>query len=144
MGTADGGILDFDNTTGYGPEHFTLTYTDTVHWDEEYRVRVHFYSNHTDEYQTPTQWTVSIVLYEGEARSQSFSFSGTLTLDSSGNHLPGNSGADWADVAVIVPTQAPPAPAGNSAIVWQPTASQVPIITVPIKPEALIEDHPKE
>ncbi|MFA5258121.1 MAG: hypothetical protein WC360_08220, partial [Opitutales bacterium] len=144
MGTADGGILDFDNTTGYGPEHFTLTYTDTVHWDEEYRVRVHFYSNHTDEYQTPTQWTVSIVLYEGEARSQSFSFSGTLTLDSSDNHLPGNSGADWADVAVIVPTQAPPAPAGNSAIVWQPTASQVPIITVPIKPEALIEDHPKE
>jgi hypothetical protein len=39
--TAGGGELDYDITTGYGPEHWTLMTTDIVRYDQPYKVRLH-------------------------------------------------------------------------------------------------------
>ena len=77
--TADGGQLDFDNVTGFGPEHWTLTGNDTIRWGEEYTVRVHYYDDHTGNEPgpaIPSRWTVTILLYEGTAQQVSYTYSG--------------------------------------------------------------------
>ncbi|MBF0566714.1 MAG: hypothetical protein HQK89_15925 [Nitrospirae bacterium] len=104
--TADGGRLDHDVTTGYGPEHWTLTYANTIRYNQpSYKVRLHYYSDHGHG---GTNYTVSIKLYEGTSREQTSGFSGYLPVSSPGNNQPNGSGADWADIASItlVPTPA--------------------------------------
>lgn len=107
--TVDGGELDYDDTNGFGPEHWTLLGTDTVRWDEPYDVRIHYYSDHqyTEEVPTiATRWDINVLLYEGTDRAESYNFSGVLAYDNSSNRDHTAAGADWADVCTVVPVQA--------------------------------------
>lgn len=112
MTTADGGELDHDDTNGYGPEHWTLSGTDTVRWDQGYKVRIHYYSDHqarpNDDPPVPVRpssWKVTVVVYEGEERMETYTFSGVLSAANSSNTGATASGGDWADVCTITPTQ---------------------------------------
>ena len=105
--TSDGGELDFDNITGFGPEHWTLTTNDVIQWGLPYQMRVHYYSDHNSSFGTiPTRWTATILLYEGTSRAKSFTYSGVLASDNSSNHEPTDTGSDWADIATIIPVRA--------------------------------------
>lgn len=126
--TADGGELDRDVIDGYGPEHWTLTNTDVVRYNQPYRFRVHYYSDHGNG---PTNYTVTIELYNGTSRQVTYTFSGALAAHNFSNNEPNATGPDWANIATIVPTQSSNvAPAVQSA----PDGSM--IITVPIPSEA--------
>jgi uncharacterized protein YfaP (DUF2135 family) len=120
--TADGGELDHDNTSGYGPEHWTLSYGDTVRWGSNYAVRVHYYSDHractNPSYcdpvvpVRPTGWRVTVLVYENTPRMATYTFSGVLADAKSSNASPGGSGSDWNSVCTITPVEATsPAPA---------------------------------
>lgn len=101
MVTDDGGVLDVDDVNGYGPEHWTLTYEDTVRWGQDYTVRLHYYSDHGNG---PTNYTVTILLDEGTGWQTIETFTGTLAACDPLNDAPGDTGADWADIAVVRPT----------------------------------------
>ena len=103
MTTADGGVLDHDEQWGYGPEHFTLLTSNTIRYNSPYQVRVHYY----DDHQTgtiSTNYVVSIKVYEGTNRSQTYWYSGNLSYDDWGNDEPGLTGADWANIAEVTLT----------------------------------------
>jgi uncharacterized protein YfaP (DUF2135 family) len=101
--TADGGELDYDITTGYGPEHWTLMTTDTVRYDQPYIIRLHYYSDHGNG---PSNYTVSIKVYEGTNRVQEYWYRGNLAVSNPSNNSPDGSGEDWVDIANITLTQA--------------------------------------
>jgi len=101
--TADGGELDYDITTGYGPEHWTLLTTDTVRYDQPYKVRLHYYSDHGNG---PSNYTVTIKLYEGTSRVQEYWYRGNLAVSNPSNDAPNGSGADWVNIADITLTRA--------------------------------------
>jgi uncharacterized protein YfaP (DUF2135 family) len=101
--TADGGELDYDDTNGFGPEHWTLLGSNTVRWNQPYRFRVHYYS---DRGMGPSRWTANILLYEGTDNAISYNFSGVLSVGNSSNAGPQGAGPDWADIATIVPVPA--------------------------------------
>jgi hypothetical protein len=101
--TADGGELDYDITTGYGPEHWTLMTTDTVRYDQPYIIRLHYYSDHGNG---PSNYTVSIKVYEGTSRVQEYWYRGNLAVSNPSNNAPDGSGEDWVDIANITLTQA--------------------------------------
>jgi len=134
MLTMDGGELDFDCITGFGPEHWTLTGTDTVRWGEDYTFRVHYYYDHTNDCPgpaVPTRWTVTILLYEGTQDAVTYTYSGVLSYhDADYNDSPGGSGASWAEVATIRPVQA--TPGASLTPVVSKGASGRPLITVPV------------
>ncbi len=92
--TSDGGELDHDIITGYGPEHWTLSSTDTIRYDQEYRVRVHYYSDHGNG---GTNYRLTVKLYEGTDREVEYVKTGYLLNDSPGNNSPTAEGADWQD-----------------------------------------------
>ena len=139
--TADGGELDYDDTNGYGPEHWTLLSSDTVRWGQNYRVRLHYYSDHQSETSTvPTRWTVTVSLYEGTARTQTFFYTGVLAYDNSSNYEPLDSGADWADVCVITPVETTSRVAAAHA---EMGARGVTHITVPVPSAAQCEAQKK-
>jgi hypothetical protein len=96
--TADGGELDYDVTTGYGPEHWTLMSTDTIRYDQPYQFRVHYYSDHGNG---PTNYTVSIKLYEETDHEVDYWFRGNLAVSDSWNAAPDDTGPDWADIASL-------------------------------------------
>ena len=97
--TADGGELDVDDVDGYGPEHWTLTYEDTIRWGGDYDVRLHYYSDHGNG---PTNYTVTILLYEGViGRQEIATYRGTLSANDSGNDQPLDTGADWVNIATV-------------------------------------------
>ncbi len=125
--TADGGDLDQDITTGYGPEHWTLLNTDTVRYNQPYKFRVHYYSDHGHG---PTNYTVSIELYNGTSRQRTYTYSGALSVNNFSNDGPNDTGPDWAEIATIVLTQA----AGNATTPEaQPTVGGGGVtITVPV------------
>jgi uncharacterized protein YfaP (DUF2135 family) len=108
--TASGGNLDFDQTEGYGPEHWTLSTANTIQWGGTYTFRVHYYDDHVNDIPgpaIPTQWTVNVLLYEGTPNMQSSTFNGELDYhDASDNAGPDGTGASWADVCTVVPIQA--------------------------------------
>jgi uncharacterized protein YfaP (DUF2135 family) len=107
--TASGGRLDFDNTTGFGPEHWTLTTDNKVQWGSNYIFRVHYYDDHVNDNPgdaIPTQWTVNIQMYENTTNFQSTTFSGELDYHDSTNDSPAGMGGDWATVCKVVPVQA--------------------------------------
>ena len=99
--TADGGFLDVDVVSGYGPEHWLLTTENTVRYGEPYRVRLHYYSDHGNG---PTNYTVTIKLYDGPD-AVTTSYRGNLAVSSPSNNQPGDVGADWVDIATITPVQ---------------------------------------
>jgi len=100
--TADGGELDHDITTGYGPEHWTLETTDIIRYNQPYKVRLHYYSDHSHG---PTNYNVSIKLYEGTEREQEYWYRGNLAVSNLDNNAPNDSGPDWVDIADITLTQ---------------------------------------
>jgi uncharacterized protein YfaP (DUF2135 family) len=105
--TADGGTLDHDVTSGYGPEHFTLLASNTIRYTGPYIVKVHYYSDHVTDSTLSTNYTLAITRYEGTAREQTSVYHGNLSYDNSSNKDPGNAGADWANVADVTLTPAP-------------------------------------
>ena len=125
MNTSDGGILDVDDINGYGPEHWTLTYEDTVRWEEDYAVRLHYYSDHGNG---PTNYTVTILLDEGMPWQTLQSFTGTLVTSNGENDGPADTGADWVDIAVVSPTNQ----AGKRAEIWIPDEGVTLQITAPV------------
>jgi uncharacterized protein YfaP (DUF2135 family) len=96
--TAAGGELDKDDTQGRGPEHFTLTYGDTVRYGAGYRVRVHYYAG-----EDPVNWTVTVLLDEGKPTQSTKTYTGVVSAPDASNDAPGGSGPDWGDVDVVVP-----------------------------------------
>lgn len=110
--TADGGVLDWDITTGFGPEHWTLKFTNTVRYNSPYKVRLHYYSDHGNG---PTNYTVSIKVYEGTSRERIYYYSGNLASFSTSNTAPNATGADWVTIDNITLTQASTERAGISA-----------------------------
>jgi hypothetical protein len=131
--TTDGGVLDYDITSGYGPEHWTLLNTNTVRYDSAYKFRVHYYSDHVSGSTIPTSYDMSIKLYEGTPREVTYYYGGTLDFDSLGNASPPTAtGADWDDVASVTLTRsgAPKVALGKTALIGMP------VITAPIPDEA--------
>ena len=100
-GTASGLVLDFDNTSGYGPEHITLT-SDTSGeiLEGTYTIRVHYYSNHRDE-DSLASGVVTIVANEGDENQVSESKAFSFSTDNPSNAAPGGTGADWVDIADV-------------------------------------------
>jgi uncharacterized protein YfaP (DUF2135 family) len=100
--TSNGLTLDFDNTTGYGPEHTTLTTTGpnpgTV-LPGDYAINVHYYSDHGTG-QTVTG-TVSIVINEGTPNQALQSKSFTIATSDSANYDPGSTGPDWVAIGTV-------------------------------------------
>jgi uncharacterized protein YfaP (DUF2135 family) len=95
MLTADGGELDYDVVTGYGPEHWTLSSNDIIRWGQNaYRVRVHYYD---DNYNGGTNYKLSVKLYEGTTREVEYIKTGYLSANDSSNDGPEDTGADWVD-----------------------------------------------
>ena len=100
-GTPSGLVLDFDNTSGYGPEHITLT-SDTSGeiLEGTYTIRVHYYSNHREE-DSLASGVVTIVANEGDENQVSESKAFSFSTDNSSNAAPGGTGADWVDIADV-------------------------------------------
>jgi hypothetical protein len=97
--TADGGELDIDVISGYGPEHFTLTTTDTTRFGQPYLIKVHKYSSGNKF----THWTLKVSLNEGPP----VTYTGTLTSGDPSNNSPFATGADWGGFIEITPLQPP-------------------------------------
>ncbi len=134
--TADGGELDYDDTNGYGPEHWTLLESDNVRWGQDYEVRLHYYSDHSSGTTIATRWNISVLLYEGTPRAVNYNFSGVLSSDNSGNTGPHATGADWADVCTVTPVVASPAFAAPSATKGKNGKARI-IVPLPSETERL-------
>ena len=128
--SADGGYLDYDVTTGYGPEHWLLTTENTVRYGQDYRVRLHYYSDHGNG---PSNYTVAIQIGDGAAATTTY-YRGNLAVSNSSNDAPTDTGSDWVDIATIRPV----APAqGQSAQAVRPQIASATrggpvLITVPV------------
>jgi len=101
MTTSDGGELDFDDVDGFGPEHWTLMNTDTIRYNQPYRFRVHYYSDHGNG---GTNYTVTIKLYEGTSREITYTYTGYLSVNVPSNNAPTATGPDWVDIATLTLT----------------------------------------
>jgi len=104
--TDDGGELDYDDRYDCGPEHWTLTTTDTVQWGQDYRVRVHYFRDNDNG---PTNYTMTIVLYEGELYETTQTYRGSISESDPENGDPARTGPDWRDIAVVTPAGGPKA-----------------------------------
>jgi len=123
--TSDGGELDYDIIYGYGPEHWTLSSTDTIRYGSPYRFRVHYYSDHGNG---PSNYTVTITIYEGTNRELTYQYRGNLAVSNSLNDSPNGTGPDWRNVASITLTL------GNVAPTMVTSSTGQMKITVPIPP----------
>jgi uncharacterized protein YfaP (DUF2135 family) len=100
MTTADGGELDYDNTEGYGPEHWTLSSNDTIRWNQDfYRIRVHYYD---DNGNGGTNYALTVKLYEGTADEKVYTQTGYLAISDYSNDSPLGTGSDWADFNIPI------------------------------------------
>ncbi len=112
----NGPYLDFDNTYGYGPEHYYAT-DDMVMYDASsnvmsndifgtYQIAVHYYADHddNDEEDQPITWTVTIsylVLYieqTGEEIWEEVTYNGYLGSANSGSASTFGSGGGWSEI----------------------------------------------
>lgn len=101
--TADGACLDHDVTTGYGPEQWLLTTANTVRYGQDYRVRLHYYSDHGHG---PSNYTVAVQLYDGASAVTSY-YHGNLAVSNQSNAMPPTAtGPDWRDIVIIRPVAA--------------------------------------
>jgi uncharacterized protein YfaP (DUF2135 family) len=97
MTTASGGELDIDNTTGFGPEHYTAGKEPPK---GKYRIRLHYYSDHGT--QQPATGLVTILLNERDQNRQKFwQKRFRIKTSNSDNDDPSSSGPDWVDIAVV-------------------------------------------
>jgi hypothetical protein len=83
------------------PEHWLLTTADTVRWGGDYKMRVHYYSDHGNG---PSNYTVSIQVYDG-ANAVTAYYRGNLAVSNPLNYAPDGTGPDWVDIATITPVQ---------------------------------------
>lgn len=102
--TSDGGFLDIDDTSSYGPEHYTLKASDSVLWGQAYTVRLHYYDGNG-----PTSYNVIVTENEGTIYERTSYYSGVISTDGYeiddyyNNDAPGSSGPDWVDICTVVP-----------------------------------------
>jgi uncharacterized protein YfaP (DUF2135 family) len=131
--TQDGGELDRDITTGYGPEHWTLNTNNTIRYNQPYKVRLHYYSSHGHG---PTNYTVSIKLFEGINHEIEYWYRGTLSYDDPSNNSPNGTGNDWVNIAKIILTEttANVSSFGNPSLSNQDIEITAPIPINPNKP----------
>ncbi|HNU35514.1 MAG TPA: hypothetical protein PKJ15_02865, partial [Methanomassiliicoccales archaeon] len=113
---ANGPYLDFDNTYGFGPEHYYAT-DDMVMYDTSgtvmsndifgtYQIAVHYYADHddNDEEDQAITWTVTIsylVLYieqTGEEIWEEVTYNGYLGSADSSSASSFGSGGGWSDI----------------------------------------------
>ncbi|HQM67575.1 MAG TPA: hypothetical protein PLY24_07320, partial [Methanomassiliicoccales archaeon] len=113
---SNGPYLDFDNTYGYGPEHYYAT-DDMVMYDAfgvqkstdlygTYQIAVHYYADHDDDDEEDQliTWTVTIsylVLYveaTGQEIWEEVTYTGTLGSADSGSSHSFASGGGWSEV----------------------------------------------
>jgi len=113
---SNGPYLDFDNTYGYGPEHYYAT-DDMVMYDAshvqqstdlygEYQIAVHYYADHDDDDEEDQliTWTVTIsylVLYveaTGQEIWEEVTYTGTLSSADSGSAYSFADGDGWSEV----------------------------------------------
>ncbi len=102
--------------------------TNTVRYNQPYKFRVHYYSDHGNG---PTNYTVTIKLYNGTPQQTTLTYTGGLAVSNSSNDQPTNTGADWKDIATITLTQPT---AATVAPVVQSTPETGLTITVPAPP----------
>lgn len=93
--TGTGLNLDFDNTSGYGPEHVTLS-NSSQPLDGSYSVDVHYFSG-----DRPISGKVAIVTYEGQSNANMRIVPFSLSSSSTTNKAPGSTGPDWAHIATV-------------------------------------------
>lgn len=96
--TSNGLSLDFDNTSGYGPENITLSPErgDTV-LEGDYKIRVHYYRG-----EGPVSGQVAVSTYEGQDNQKNRTFNWTISADgSSSTKGPGGTGPQWTDIADV-------------------------------------------
>ncbi len=132
MLTEAGGELDYDDVDGYGPEHWTLELADTIYYNQDYYVRIHYYDDHDNG---PTNYNVTIMLYEGTDRETTYTFRGNLADDDFDNDGPGDTGPDWRDIATIQLTQEGATSIGAKSLL-DPSGRPRIQITVPVPPES--------
>jgi hypothetical protein len=96
--TADGGVLDIDDTSGYGPEHWTLTTNNVVRWGEPYTIRLHYYDG-----DGPTSYSVTVTTNEGTIYETTQTYTGVISSSNMDNYEPGSFGADWVDICTVTP-----------------------------------------
>jgi hypothetical protein len=97
--TATGGFIDRDDTSGYGPEHYTLEWEEHTVECGAYEIRVHYYSDHSTGYDATG--TVTIVQYTSDGESSHWQYPFEITYDNSANSDPGDTGSDWADIGTV-------------------------------------------
>jgi uncharacterized protein YfaP (DUF2135 family) len=96
--TPNGLSLDFDNTSGFGPENITLSPErgDTVQ-EGLYRVRVHYYRG-----EGPVSGQVAVSTYEGQENQKSRTFNWTIQANGSSSTAgPGGTGPQWTEIADV-------------------------------------------
>lgn len=105
LSTSNGLVLDFDNTSGYGPEHITLTSGDgdTV-LAGDYVVRVHYYADHGGG---PVTGRVSIVANEGKPNFVLRTIPFSISVADSSTDGPGGSGPQWRDITTVQLVETP-------------------------------------
>ncbi len=113
---ANGPYLDFDNTVGFGPEHYYAT-DDNVMYDTSgtvmstdifgtYQIGVHYYRDHDsdDEEVQPITWTITIsylVLYieqTGQEIWEEVTYTGYLDADDPSSASSFGSGGGWSEI----------------------------------------------
>jgi len=96
--TSSGGYLDIDDTSSYGPEHYTLTTENTVYYDQGYVISLHYYSG-----EGPTSYSVTVSVNEGTPYEYTQTFTGYISESDDFNDSPGSSGSDWAYITTVYP-----------------------------------------
>jgi uncharacterized protein YfaP (DUF2135 family) len=97
--TSSGGYLDIDDTSSYGPEHYTLTTENTVYWDQGYEISLHYYTG-----EGPTSYSVTVSVNEGTEYEYTETFTGYISASDMNNDSPGGGGADWVYITTVYPT----------------------------------------
>jgi uncharacterized protein YfaP (DUF2135 family) len=96
--TAAGLTLDFDNTSGFGPENTTIEASATP-IRGIYKVRVHYFSDHGTG--QATDGSVTITLRERAPNQQEKIRLWALGMSKPSNAAPGSVGPDWVDIADV-------------------------------------------
>jgi uncharacterized protein YfaP (DUF2135 family) len=101
--TVLGGVLDTDNTTGFGPENYTLSRAegDTLA-SGPYRVRAHYF-----EGSGPIDYQLRVLLRENQPDEEVTVLTGRIDQSSRTNSDPNLNGTGWVDIANINCTGTP-------------------------------------
>lgn len=71
-----------------------------MHYNQPYKVRVHYYA---DNGYGPVNYTVHVLLFEDTYEQTTETFRGVLRVSNRMNDKPDGTGPDWADVATVTP-----------------------------------------